>query len=109
MVGDKLYVEHILESIAKIESFVAGLDLETFRKNILVQSAVMRELEIIGEAAKKLSEEFKNQHPGISWKAVAGMRDKLAHDYFEIDVGVVWKTVIDELPKIKADLGNKIK
>ena len=107
MAGDKLYIDHILESIAKIESFVAGLNLETFRKNLLVQSAVMRELEIIGEAAKKLSDEFKKQHSGIVWREVAGMRDKLAHDYFEIDVEVVWKTVIEELPQLKAALGNR--
>ena len=107
MVGDKLYIDHILESIAKIESFAAGLNLETFRKNLLVQSAVMRELEIIGEAAKKLSDEFKKQHSGIVWREVAGMRDKLAHDYFEIDVEVVWKTVIEELPQLKAALGNR--
>src|SRR3989338_1408910 len=104
MAGDKLYIDHILESIAKIESFAAGLNLETFRKNILVQSAVMRELEIIGEAAKKLSEEFKKQHSGIVWREVAGMRDKLAHDYFEIDVEIVWKTVTDELPRLRAAL-----
>lgn len=108
MVGDKLYVVHILESIAKIESFVAGFSLEKFRKNILVQSGVMRELEIIGEAAKKLSDEFKIKYPTISWKEIAGMRDKLAHDYFEVDPEIVWKTVVEELPRLKAALSNKV-
>ena len=60
MAKDKLYIEHILESIAKIEKFIHNLDLDSFGKNDLVQSAVMRELEIIGEAAKKISDEFKN-------------------------------------------------
>lgn len=99
-----MYVEHVLESIRKIETFVEGLDFENFRKNELVQSAVMRELEIIGEAAKKISEELKQVKPVMPWKKVVGMRDKLAHDYFEIDVEAVWQTIKDDLVFLKKNL-----
>lgn len=104
MASDELYVNHILESITKIETFISGLDLNSFRVNQLVQSAVMRELEIIGEAAKKLSDDFQKHHSDIVWKQIMGMRDKLAHDYFEIDTDAVWKTAKDDLPILKRKL-----
>lgn len=69
-----------------------------------MQSGVMRELGIIGEAAKQFSEEFKLSHGAIPWKKVAGMRDKLVHDYFEIDIDAVWKTVKDDLPILKKEI-----
>ncbi|MEK7169428.1 MAG: HepT-like ribonuclease domain-containing protein [Patescibacteria group bacterium] len=70
----------------------------------LVLSAVMRELGVIGEAAKKLSEEFKRVYTNVPWKQIAGMRDKLIHDYFEIDVEAVWKTAQEDIPFLKQEL-----
>lgn len=104
MSGDKLYVQHILQAIDKIKQFAAGLDFDKFVKNELVQSAVMRELGVIGEASKKLSEEFKESHEHIPWKQVVGMRDKLIHDYFEIDAEAVWKTIQEDLSLLKEEL-----
>lgn len=104
MSGDELYAQHILEAIDKIEQFAAGLDFDKFAKNELVQSAVMRELGVIGEASKKLSEEFKESHEHIPWKQAIGMRDKLIHDYFEIDTEAVWKTIQEDLSFLKEEL-----
>lgn len=106
MSGDKLYIQHILEAIDKINQFAAGLGFDEFAKNELVQSAVMRELGVIGEASKKLSEEFKESYKHIPWKQIAGMRDKLIHDYFEIDAEAVWKTIQEDLPFLKRELSN---
>lgn len=101
---DKLYVSHISESIEKIEKFIAGAEFAEFSKNELMQSGVMRELGIIGEAAKKFSDGFKSAHADIPWKKIAGMRDKLVHDYFEIDNEAVWRTVKDDLPFLKKEI-----
>lgn len=104
MENDNLYVEHIRDAIAKIGKFVDGLSYGSFSINELAQSAVLRELGVIGEAAKKLSEAFKQQHNSIPWRQIVGMRDKLIHDYFEIDVEAVWKTIKEDL----ASLDEKI-
>lgn len=101
MEQDKLYVSHVLEAIEKIEKFVAGAEFKDFSGSELIQSGVMRELSIIGEAAKQLSEDFKTTHGDIHWKEIAGMRDKLIHDYFEIDLEAVWKTVKNDVPFLK--------
>lgn len=104
MENDNLYVEHIKGAIAKIAKFVEELSYGSFSMNELAQSAVLRELSVIGEAAKKLSESFKRQHARIPWKHIVGMRDKLVHDYFEIDVEAVWKTVKEDLASLDREI-----
>lgn len=104
MSGNEVYLQHILEAIDRISQFTANLGRDEFVKNQLVQSAVMRELGIIGEASKKLSEEFKENHGHIPWKKIAGMRDKLVHDYFEIDSEAVWQTVQEDVPALRIAL-----
>lgn len=106
MEDDKLYVKHILEATNKIEQFVSGFGLEKFSKDEKTQSAAIREIGIIGEAAKKLSDMFKNSRKDIPWKKIVGMRDKLVHDYFEIDLGAVWKTIKEDLPDLKQKLSK---
>lgn len=104
MDDDKLYVSHILEAIEKIERFVNSLKFDDFVKNDLIQSGVMRELGIIGEASKKLSAEYKTSHGNIPWKEIIGMRDKLVHDYFEIDVEALWQTIKEDLPVLRKEI-----
>ena len=106
---DKVYVEHILESVSNIESFVSGKTYEEFLGNRLLQDGVVRELEIIGEAAKNVSDNLKNSSPEIPWKKITGMRDKIVHDYFSIDVNAVWKTAQEDLKPLKSTLENLIK
>jgi uncharacterized protein with HEPN domain len=96
-----VYLLHILDAITIIESYVAGLTEESFRQNRLIQDGVIRNLEIIGEAAKKLPKRLINRYPDIEWKKMAGMRDVLIHDYFGVDLERVWGVVKNRLPDLK--------
>jgi uncharacterized protein with HEPN domain len=78
------------------------LDRNGFSENELIQDAVIRNIEIIGEATKKISSDLKSQYSEIPWKEMSGMRDKLIHDYFGVDVDVVWRTVKEDIPFLKA-------
>ncbi len=99
--NDQVYLEHILEAISKIENFVNGLTKFDFDKNVLIQDAVIRNFEIIGEATKRISKQFTQSHPEIPWQDMAGMRDKLIHDYLDVDLDVVWKTVEVDIPLLR--------
>lgn len=100
---DTVYLRHILDAIDQIEEYVAGLDYEGFLRTRLVQDGVIRQLEIIGEATKNLSQVLREQYPNIPWKDIAGMRDKLIHQYFGVDLSAVWETVVIDLPPFKKD------
>ncbi|NDC72852.1 MAG: DUF86 domain-containing protein [Sphingobacteriia bacterium] len=108
MKSDQVYLEHILEAISKIEIFVSGITQMDFDRNVMIQDAVIRNFEIIGEATKKISKPFIQSHPEIPWQDMAGMRDKLIHGYLDVDLEVVWKTVEIDLPLLK-DLITEIK
>ena len=101
MKTDIAYIEHILLRINKIEEFTKGLDRDDFSGNELIQDAVIRNIEIIGEATKKISSDLKSLYREIPWKEMSGMRDKLIHDYFGVDVDVVWRTVKEDIPLLK--------
>ena len=100
----KLYCSDILASISKIQKYTRGFTLEKFRNNTLVSDAVIRNLEIIGESAKKLPDAVKSSHPDIEWKKIAGMRDILIHEYFGVDYEIVWDIVKEKLPELKKSL-----
>jgi uncharacterized protein with HEPN domain len=102
--SDKVYLDHIADSITRIETYASGLDEQGFMSCPMAQDAVIRQLEIIGEAAKRVSPEFRDRHPGLPWQDMAGMRDKLIHGYFGVDVARVWLTVCDDLPQLKSRL-----
>ena len=95
------YLEHIIDAVKDIESFTKGLTKSQFLKNKLRQSAVIRQLEIIGEASKNLPEYFREKHSVVEWKKIAGTRDKIIHHYFGIDLNTVWDIVKDDLPDLK--------
>ena len=100
----KLYLKDILAAIDSIEQFVAGMDLEAFRADDKTTSAVMRKLEIIGEATKQIPDEIRRNYPDIPWKEMAAMRDKLIHFYFGVDYQLVWRALKRRLPQIKPEL-----
>jgi len=99
--SDLAYVDHILDCIRKINEYSKGLSLKEFKKNELVQDAIIRNIEIIGEASKKITPETKQTYYNVPWKEIAGMRDKLIHDYLGVDVGVVWKTIKEDIPALE--------
>jgi uncharacterized protein with HEPN domain len=103
-----VYIRHILDSIERINEYTKNVKYDDFIGKNLIQAAVIRELEIIGEASKKLTREFRIHNSDIQWKKIAGMGDKLIHDYFGIDVNSVWETVIKDIPELKEKL-KKIK
>mgnify|MGYP001567059987 CR=1 FL=1 len=101
---DTVFLRHILDAVNWIEEYTHGLDYEGFREAHLVQDGVIRQLEIIGEATRNLSKEFRYNHTDIPWKDMAGMRDKLIHQYFGVDIAAVWDTVTADIPGLKASV-----
>lgn len=101
MKDDNAYLEHILEAINSIESYLSNLDYETFKNNKMAIDAVVRELEIIGEASNNLSEKFKRYNPEMPHREAIDMRNFLAHEYFGVNTKIVWKTCKNNLPELK--------
>ena len=99
-----VYLLHILDSIRKIEDYAGGLSKKEFIASMEAQDAVIRRLEIIGEAVKNLNSSFKKNYPDIPWKQAAGMCDVLIHEYFGVDAGLVWNTVKKDLEKLKRQI-----
>ena len=97
---DLASLQDIIIAAELITSFIVGLKRETFGENLLIQSAVVRQIEIIGEATKRLSEEMRQQHTDIPWKQMAGMRDILIHAYDSVDPDEVWNAASRDLPRI---------
>jgi uncharacterized protein with HEPN domain len=100
------YLHDMVEYAEKAERFLGGAELEAFRSDEKAVLAVIRALEVIGEAAKNIPSEFRQQHPDIPWEDAAGMRDVLAHAYFGVDVEVVWRTVREDIPRLRTRLAS---
>lgn len=98
---DKLYLEHIILSIEKINKFLENTSLEDFAQSDIQQSAVIRELEVIGEATKNLSEKLRRDNQEIPWKLITGTRDKLIHDYMGVDMFLVYDIYERYLPELE--------
>ncbi len=102
------YLNDILDAIVNIKSFLKDIDYPAFQEDIKTQYAVIRALEIIGEASKKIPKEVKKNYSWIPWRFMAGMRDKLIHDYFGVDTEVVWNTATEDILKLEEDINNLV-
>ncbi|MEW5759871.1 MAG: DUF86 domain-containing protein [Candidatus Thermoplasmatota archaeon] len=103
------YIEDISVSIDAIEEFVKDINFEDFKRDRKTIFAVIRAIEIIGEATKHIPKAIRNRYPKIPWKDMAGMRDKVIHEYFGVDVRVVWETATRHLPEIRPLIQNVLK
>ena len=95
------FVQDILDSINDIGSFIEGIDFEDFIKDKKTIYSVVRAIEIIGEATKNVPEQIRKKYPDVPWKKMAGMRDKLVHEYFGVDLEILWETAKEDVPQLK--------
>lgn len=105
MKDDLLYLRHILDAIAKIETY-ASVGHDRFMSESHWHDATIRQLEIIGEATKQLSADLRNRHPEVAWRRIAGLRDVLIHDYMGVDLAAVWGVVADHVPPLKQQIAQ---
>jgi uncharacterized protein with HEPN domain len=99
-----LLIEDIWEAVEKIERYVSGMNQDAFVKDEKTVDSVVRNLEIIGEAANRLPQTFKTQFPDMEWPKIIGLRHRIVHDYFNIDVEMVWQIIQTDLPVFKSKL-----
>ena len=103
MKGDRLYLTHILDAVEKIGSYIS-VGQDVFASTSHWQDAVIRQLEIIGEATKRLSKQLCSQHPEVPWRRIAGLRDVLIHDYMGVDIKALWEITQKDLPVLKKSI-----
>lgn len=99
-----MYVRHIHDAIRAVAAFLDGVQYARFTEDLMLQSAVVRQIEIIGEAANNISDAYQSRHDDVPWREIIGMRNKLIHEYFGVDLEAVWKTATEDLPQLERQL-----
>ena len=107
--NDRELLEDIIECISRITAYTEHVNYDDYQRDYKTQDAVIRNIEIIGEAVKSLSDGLKNRCPGIQWKNIAGTRDKLIHDYFGVNIDIVWSIAKEEIPLLALKLKDILK
>lgn len=103
MRDDRVYLDNILECIRRIEDYTQG-SWELFAQSMVIQDAVIRNFEVISEATKRISQDLRDANPVIPWRRMAGFRDVLIHDYLNLNLNLIWKTVEEDLPNLKSQI-----
>ena len=104
----KVYLQDVVEAAGKVRSYTAGLSFKTFSEDTKTVDAVVRNLEVIGEAIKQVPDDVRSRHTDVEWKKIAGLRDILVHQYFGIDVEIIWDIVQNKLPALEAQIRKVI-
>ncbi len=108
MKDDRAYLSHILEAIETIEGYIAGSAFDQFKANKMMIDAVVRELEIIGEASNHLSDDLRERHPDIPWLKMRGLRNFVIHEYFSVNEKIVWDTCKQNLPELRVQISRLV-
>jgi uncharacterized protein with HEPN domain len=101
---DSVFLHHILDATSQIESYLFGVDLARFKRDALLQDGVIRQIQIIGEASRRLSVALRSRYPTIAWLDIIGMRNRLVHDYFTVDRDLLFSTATQDVPALKKDV-----
>ena len=103
---DRVLLGHMLEAVDRIGTYVEAVEEEDFWRDTEKQDAVLRQLQVLGEAARKVSGPLRGSHPEVPWHQIAGMRNKVVHEYFVVDLEVVWETATSDIPAIRGALAR---
>ncbi len=106
MKDDSVYLRHILDAFAQIDRYMDGISHEEFFSNNLIQDGVIRQLEVMGEATRNLSEDLRNNYPQIPWRQMIGLRNRMIHAYFNIDLQILWEIIETDLPDLKSEIAR---
>lgn len=108
-IGNEVRLYHILDAIKDIEIFLKGANYKKYESDKMTQSACIHQLQIIGEAANHFSDEFINEHKEIEWAEIIGLRNLIIHEYFGIDIRIVWQVIQSDLPRLKTNIQKILK
>lgn len=106
MKDNTVYLRHISDAIIQIETYIHQKPVEEFMEDRMLQDAVVRQLEIIGEATRNLSDDFRKHNGSIPWSQIVGMRNRITHDYLNVDMEIVWDIVTQDLPGLKIKIAE---
>lgn len=108
-IGDKIRLQHIIDAIDEIESYVVGADFNKFKDNSMMRFACIKQMEIIGEASNHISEGVKSKFSYIKWRQIVGMRYVFVHEYFGVDTSIIWEIIKEDLPDLKVKIAEVLK